>query len=77
MVRTGAPLELRAESAWPVRVEPGDVVMADGEGVVCFPAALLPGVLAAAGRATAADALIAADVAAGMPLTDAIARHRG
>jgi regulator of RNase E activity RraA len=55
-----------------VTVEPGDLVLADEGGVAVVPRAQASGVLRAAQALTAREAAIAAEVRAGVPLTQAM-----
>ncbi len=58
-----------------VRVEPGDVLVADGDGVVCIPLGLIDSVLKVAARVDEVEAQIVKDVMAGMPLAQARQEH--
>jgi len=49
-------------------VQPGDVVVGDGDGVLVIPPALVDDVLAEAEAQEAADAWVAKQVAAGAPV---------
>jgi regulator of RNase E activity RraA len=57
------------------RVEPGDVVCADGAGVVVVPAGIAARVAEGVRRTTDMEALVRADVARGVPLAAARAAH--
>lgn len=75
------PLVIRPEGPEstfpPIRVEPGDWIIADEDGVVCIPRALeLPAIeLAAKGRA--ADELCMKAIKAGKGVQATFAAHRG
>lgn len=55
-----------------VRVDPGDYLIADGSGTVCFPQGLADDVLAIAEKIAAKESRIAAAVAAGEPISRAM-----
>jgi regulator of RNase E activity RraA len=57
------------------RVEPGDIVCADGSGVVVVPHRLAGGVAEGARAVAAMEARVLEDVRAGRPLREARARH--
>ena len=59
-----------------VRVEPGDMVAGDGDGVVVIPAGRLADVLAASSQIAAAEERIRSDVEQGSRLDEARKRHR-
>jgi len=54
-----------------IRVEPGDLLLGDGDGVVVVPAARADEVLETAERIEGAEAAIRAAVEAGTPLGEA------
>jgi regulator of RNase E activity RraA len=54
-----------------IRVEPGDLLLGDGDGLVAVPAARAAEVLEVAERIEGAEAAIRADVEAGTPLREA------
>ncbi len=58
-----------------VRVEPGDLVMADADGVIVVPQALEEAAVAAALAKAAAEDRTREELAAGAKLTDVFARH--
>jgi regulator of RNase E activity RraA len=57
-----------------VRVRPGDVVVADGSGVVCIPAEFAAQVAALATTYASDDAAAAAELARGLTFRQAMAR---
>jgi regulator of RNase E activity RraA len=59
-----------------VRVRPGDVIVADGSGVVCIPADLAERVAELATGYAEDDRSAAADIAKGLPFREAMARYR-
>ena len=61
----------------PVQINPGDILVADEDGVVCVPKELESKVadLAATGRAV--DAWCAEDIAKGAGVAESFKRHRG
>jgi len=59
-----------------IRVEPGDIVIGDADGVVVVPKAMEAQVLELATAIDEAENAIRADVEAGMPLKEARAKHR-
>jgi regulator of RNase E activity RraA len=59
-----------------VRVRPGDVIVADGSGVVCIPAEHAAKVADLAGQYARDDAQAAAELAKGLTFRDAMAKFR-
>ena len=59
-----------------VRVRPGDVIVADGSGVVCIPAEHAAQVAELAGRYTKDDEQAAAELAKGLSFREAMAKFR-
>jgi regulator of RNase E activity RraA len=59
-----------------VRVRPGDVIVADGSGVVCIPAEHAAKVADLAGQYARDDAQAAAELAKGLSFRDAMAKFR-
>jgi regulator of RNase E activity RraA len=57
-----------------VRITPGDIVVADGSGVVCIPKADAERIADLAERYAADDKLAEADIAAGLSFRDAMAK---
>lgn len=74
MTATQVPV-LLGEGDETVRVDPGDIVCADGSGVVVVPRALADEVRADGERVVAMENRVLADVAAGVPLREARRRH--
>lgn len=58
-----------------VSVVPGDLVLADNDGIIVVPAALAEQVIAASEKADQLEALIKADVLRGVPRPEAARRH--
>lgn len=58
-----------------VRVEPGDVIVADHDGVVVIPLSLVDDVIRAAAHIETVEGRIVADVRSGMGLAEARTRH--
>lgn len=71
LVAVGEPVEVCG-----TLVAPGDIVCADDSGAVVVPAALADETAAQVRRVAAMEALVRADVAAGVPLREARQRHR-
>jgi regulator of RNase E activity RraA len=59
-----------------VRVRPGDVIVADGSGVVCIPADVAERVAELATRYAEDDRNAAAEIAKGLPFREAMAKYR-
>jgi regulator of RNase E activity RraA len=59
-----------------VRVRPGDMIVADGSGVVCIPAELAERVAELAARYAEDDREAAAEIAKGLPFREAMAKYR-
>jgi regulator of RNase E activity RraA len=59
-----------------VRVGPGDVIVADGSGVVCIPADRAAKVLELATRYAADDAQAAGELAKGLTFSQAMAKFQ-
>jgi regulator of RNase E activity RraA len=59
-----------------VRVRPGDVIVADGSGIVCIPAELAERVAELATRYAGDDREAAAEIAKGLPFREAMAKYR-
>jgi regulator of RNase E activity RraA len=74
MVASGVPVRLDACDET-VTAHPGDLVCADGSGVVVVPRALVDDVTVEVQRIAAMEERVLADVAAGTPLRQARQRH--
>jgi len=59
-----------------VRVAPGDLMVADGTGIVCLPAARAEEIIALAARLAADDAKALEDLKSGLSFTDAMAKYK-
>jgi regulator of RNase E activity RraA len=59
-----------------VRVEPGDIIAADGTGIVCLPRSLARDIVERAERFARDDASAIADLKAGLTFTQAMARYK-
>ncbi len=59
-----------------VRVEPGDLIIADGTGVVSLPAARAAGIVALAEEIAAADAEAAEQLRRGLSFSEVMARFK-
>jgi 3-hexulose-6-phosphate synthase / 6-phospho-3-hexuloisomerase len=59
-----------------VRVRPGDVIVADGSGVMCIPADVAERVAELATRYAEDDRNAAAEIAKGLPFREAMAKYR-
>ena len=73
----GEPIAFKHEvSGQEVIVHSGDVVVADLDGVVCFPATLIPQVVQLCKEIVAADGNCMKDIQQGRTLVDAFSEHR-
>ena len=61
----------------PVTVNPGDVLIADENGVVCVPKALEKDVLRLASKGREVDAACLKDIQSGVGVAESFRRHRG
>ena len=68
------PIEVRG-LAGPVAVSPGDLVLADHDGVIVIPSALAEKVIAPTEQAEALEARVKADVLRGVPRLEASRKH--
>jgi regulator of RNase E activity RraA len=68
------PIEVRGLAGM-VAVAPGDLVLADRDGVIALPAALAEEVIASAEQAEAIEARVKAEVLRGVPRLEASRRH--
>lgn len=60
-----------------LRVEPGDCMVADEDGVVCVPSDLVEKVVQLAEKGREVDAKCMEDIVAGIGVQEAFRRHRG
>jgi regulator of RNase E activity RraA len=74
MVAVGQPVTIGADGDQ-ITVHPGDLVAADGSGVVVVPAGLAAGVVDTVARVADVERLVLADVRSGVPLRAARAAH--
>lgn len=66
------------EDAFPgITIEPGDLMLADEDGVVCVPPNLLPKVLELVAKGREVDAKCMEDIRAGKGVQDTFKLHRG
>lgn len=68
------PVSLPGATLRSVEVAPGDLVLADDDGAIVVPAAVVPDVLERAERMGAKEATIREELAAGLSLAEALAR---
>lgn len=59
-----------------IRVAPGDLVVADGTGIVCLPAARAEAIVAVAERLAADDAAALEDLRSGLTFAEAMAKYK-
>lgn len=71
MASTGMPIQLDG-----VTIHPGDLILADDDGVLVIPQLLCNSVLDVARQVERCEQLILADICAGIPLAEARDRHR-
>jgi regulator of RNase E activity RraA len=72
------PVRLNGGTAQPnAWIHPGDYIVADLDGVVCIPQALVQRVLEHASQLVARDEKVKADIRAGRSVQDAFREHRG
>jgi 4-hydroxy-4-methyl-2-oxoglutarate aldolase len=71
----GVPVSLPGATARHVEVNPGDFVLADDDGALVIPAAVVDEVLAKAEAIGAKEREIRADLASGLSLADALAKY--
>jgi len=69
------PVYLRGATTARVQIKPGDFVLADEDGALAVPAAIVGSVLEAAEKLTEKEIAIRADVAAGLSLAEALAKY--
>ena len=72
---SGGPVSLPGATMRHVRVEPGDFVLGDDDGVLVIPASVVDVVLERAEGLGAREKEIRADIAAGLSLADALAKY--
>lgn len=71
------PPDVSEDEFPPVRVEPGDWVVADEDGVVCVPAAKADEVISLASNGREVDARCMEDIKAGKTVQETFKKHRG
>ncbi|MDA7417087.1 RraA family protein [Xenophilus arseniciresistens] len=69
------PVMLRGATARHVKVEPGDFVLADEDGAIAIPAAVVEKVLAEAERLTSVEVSIRSELSKGLSLAQALAKY--
>jgi 4-hydroxy-4-methyl-2-oxoglutarate aldolase len=69
------PVYLRGATKTFVRIEPGDFILGDEDGVLAIPASLVDEVLAEAERLTENEVNIRAELSRGLTLSDALAKY--
>lgn len=69
------PVPIRGATAKEVAVSPGDFILADEDGVMVIPAALVPHVLEEAEKLTRTEVAIRSELAAGLTLAEALERY--
>ncbi|KAI8910198.1 ribonuclease E inhibitor RraA/Dimethylmenaquinone methyltransferase [Gorgonomyces haynaldii] len=70
------PITLGQETGWPVTVRPGDLIVADVDGVVSVPQTLVQDVTELCEKLTAIDQKCMEDVQAGHTLQETFKKHR-
>lgn len=75
VVAFGEPIELPGQAAEPVIIHPGDLVLADGEGVVIVPQAIALEVVEAAEKLERLEAKVLADIRRGKDRGATLKRH--
>ena len=66
------PVLVRGATAQWVKIEPGDFILADEDGAIAIPAAVVPQVLVEAERLTGVEIEIRKQLAGGLSLDDAL-----
>lgn len=69
------PVYLRGATTALVQIEPGDFILADDDGALIIPAAIVGPVLEAAEKLTEKEINIRADLAAGLSLAEALSKY--
>jgi len=69
------PVPIRGATAREVSVSPGDFILADEDGAVVVPAALVPHVLEQAEKLTQTEVAIRSDLAACLTLAEALKKY--
>lgn len=69
------PVSVQGATVAMVNVAPGDFILADEDGALCIPGAVVERVLEEAERLTAAEIRIRADLKAGLSLADALNKY--
>ena len=69
------PVPIRGATTQEVSVSPGDFILADEDGAVVIPAALVPHVLEEAEKLTRTEVAIRSDLSAGLTLAEALRKY--
>ncbi|RKO90902.1 ribonuclease E inhibitor RraA/Dimethylmenaquinone methyltransferase, partial [Blyttiomyces helicus] len=73
----GQPITLAGSTAWPVVIRAGDIIVADGDGVVRVPSDHVKEVAALCERGIAVDGKCMEDLKSGRTIVETFAKHRG
>ena len=71
------PIVLAEKYGYPVTINPGDVIMADIDGIVCCPIDKLVQVIEMCQTSTIVDAKCMKDIKGGASIKETFAKHRG
>jgi regulator of RNase E activity RraA len=72
---SGTPVSMPGATSGRVAIEPGDFILADDDGAIAIPAAVVEETLERAEAIGAKEKEIRADIAAGLSLADALAKY--